>query len=62
MAGLCGVLGATLLMLLLGAGQARAATNVYPAGSGTFTGGAQGWEATEARLQRAGALHRLGRV
>ncbi len=48
MLGLCGVLGATLLMLLLGAGQARAATNVYPAGGGTFTGGAQGWEATEA--------------
>jgi hypothetical protein len=48
MAGLRGVLGATLLMLLLGAGQARAATNVYPAGAGTFTGGAQGWEATEA--------------
>jgi len=48
MAGLRGALGATLLMLLLGAGQARAATNVYPAGGGTFTGGAQGWEATEA--------------
>jgi hypothetical protein len=48
MAGLRAVLGATLLMLLLGAGQARAATNVYPAGGGTFTGGAQGWEATEA--------------
>jgi hypothetical protein len=47
MLGLCGVVGATLLVLL-SAGQARAATNVYPAGAGTFTGGAQGWEATEA--------------
>jgi hypothetical protein len=47
MLGLCGVVGMTLLMLL-SAGQARAATNVYPAGAGTFTGGAQGWEATEA--------------
>jgi hypothetical protein len=47
MLGLCGVVGATLLMLL-SAGNARAATSVYPAGSGTFTGGAQGWEATEA--------------
>jgi len=34
--------------MLLSAGQARAATNVYPAGGSTFTGGAQGWEATEA--------------
>jgi hypothetical protein len=48
MAGLRGMLGATLLVLLLGAGQARAATSIYPAGGGTFTGGAQGWEATEA--------------
>ena len=47
MLGLCGVLGATLLMTLLGAGEARAATSVYPAGGSTFTGGAQGWEATE---------------
>jgi hypothetical protein len=30
------------------AGPAMAATNVYPAGGGTFSGGAQGWEATEA--------------
>lgn len=30
------------------AGSARAATSVYPAGGGTFSGGAQGWEATEA--------------
>jgi hypothetical protein len=47
MLGLGGVVGVTLLMLL-SAGQARAATSVYPAGSSTFTGGAQGWEATEA--------------
>jgi hypothetical protein len=47
MLGLCAVLGATLLTLLLGTGQARAAS-VYPAGGGTFTGGAQGWEVTEA--------------
>jgi hypothetical protein len=44
--GLCGVLGAALLMLL-GAGQARAA-DVYPAGAGTFSGGAQGWQVTDA--------------
>lgn len=30
------------------ASPAAAATNVYPAGGSTFTGGAQGWEATEA--------------
>lgn len=30
------------------AGPAHAATNVYPAGGGTFTGGAQGWEVTDA--------------
>jgi hypothetical protein len=47
MLGFCGVVGVTLLVLL-SAGQARAATTVYPAGGGTFTGGAQGWEATEA--------------
>lgn len=41
-------LSAALLLLLLGAGQARAATDVYPAGGGTFTGGAQGWEVTSA--------------
>ncbi len=44
--GLCGVLGAALLMLL-GAGQARAA-DVHPAGAGTFSGGAQGWQVTDA--------------
>lgn len=43
---LCAILAAALLALPLGAGQARAATSVYPAGGGTFTGGAQGWEAT----------------
>ena len=36
------------LLLLLSAGQARAATDVYPAGGSTFSGGAQGWEVTEA--------------
>ncbi|HEX3734134.1 MAG TPA: hypothetical protein VHU86_03170 [Solirubrobacterales bacterium] len=30
------------------AGPAQAATNVYPAGEGTFTGGAQGWVVTDA--------------
>ena len=44
--GLCGVLGAALMMLL-GAGQARAA-DIYPAGAGTFSGGAQGWQVTDA--------------
>jgi hypothetical protein len=34
--------------LCFGAGPATAATNVYPAGGGTFTGGAQGWQLTEA--------------
>jgi hypothetical protein len=33
---------------MLSPGQARAATGVYPAGGSTFTGGPQGWEATEA--------------
>lgn len=32
----------------LAAGPATAATDVYPAGGGTFTGGAQGWEVTDA--------------
>ncbi len=44
---ICG-LATVALVLMLGAGQARAATNAYPAGGGTFTGGAQGWEAIEA--------------
>ncbi|HEV7481944.1 MAG TPA: hypothetical protein VGO13_02465 [Solirubrobacterales bacterium] len=39
---------ALTLMLSVSASQARAATSVYPAGGGTFTDGAQGWEATEA--------------
>jgi hypothetical protein len=46
MLGLCGVAGATLLMLL-SAGQAGAAST-YPAGGGTFSDGAQGWQVTEA--------------
>jgi hypothetical protein len=44
---ICG-LATIALLLMLGVGQARAATAVYPAGGSTFTGGAQGWEATEA--------------
>ncbi len=32
----------------LGAAPARGATTVYPAGAGTFSGGAQGWEVTSA--------------
>jgi hypothetical protein len=35
-------------------GQARAATNVYPAGAGTFTGGPQGWLTTDASCSIAG--------
>jgi hypothetical protein len=42
------VMVALALMLSVSASQAGAATSVYPAGGGTFTGGAQGWEATEA--------------
>jgi hypothetical protein len=45
--GLFGLTGATLL-ILLGAGQAKAADAVYPAGAGTFSGGAQGWQVTDA--------------
>ncbi|MCW2987192.1 MAG: collagen-like protein [Solirubrobacterales bacterium] len=37
-----------LAAFCLGAGPATAATNVYPAGGGTFSGGAQGWEVTDA--------------
>jgi hypothetical protein len=37
-----------LAAFCLGAGPATAATSVYPAGGGTFTGGAQGWEVTDA--------------
>jgi hypothetical protein len=44
---ICG-LATIALVLMLSAGQARAATSVYPAGGSTFSGGAQGWEATEA--------------
>jgi hypothetical protein len=35
-------------LFLLTAGQARAAADVYPAGGGTFSGGAQGWQVTDA--------------
>jgi hypothetical protein len=35
-------------ILLFSAGPARAATDVYPAGGSTFTGGAEGWEVTSA--------------
>jgi hypothetical protein len=52
MLGLCGMAGIALLMLL-SAGQARAAASVYPAGGSTFTGGAQGWETTEASCNAA---------
>jgi hypothetical protein len=34
--------------LCLVAGSAQAATSTYPTGGGTFTGGAQGWEVTDA--------------
>ena len=44
-----GIAGAAFAaVLLLSVSHARAATDVYPAGGGTFTGGPQGWEATEA--------------
>jgi hypothetical protein len=39
---------AAAMALCLVAGPAQAANDVYPAGGGTFTGGAQGWEVTEA--------------
>ena len=35
------------------ASPAQAATSVYPAGGGTFTGGPQGWEVTEASCNAA---------
>jgi len=44
---ICG-LAAVALLLLASAGQARGATDVYPAGGGTFSGGAQGWQVTDA--------------
>jgi hypothetical protein len=46
--GVVGACCAAALGLCLVAGPAQAATNVYPAGGGTFTGGAQGWEVTDA--------------
>jgi hypothetical protein len=39
---------AALAAVSIGAAPASAATNVYPAGAGTFTGGPQGWLTTEA--------------
>lgn len=39
---------AALAAAFIGAAPASAATNVYPAGAGTFTGGPQGWLTTEA--------------
>jgi len=47
------VVGMAAALLLLVAGQARAA--VYPAGGSSFTGGPQGWQVTEAACN-AGAL------
>jgi hypothetical protein len=46
MPAVCGL--AVAAMLLLTAGQAQAAATVYPAGGSTFTGGAEGWQATTA--------------
>lgn len=40
--------GLAVAFFLLTAGHARAATMVYPAGGGTFSGGAQGWQVTDA--------------
>lgn len=37
-----------IVALCLIAAPARAATDVYPAGAGTFSGGPQGWQVTEA--------------
>jgi hypothetical protein len=39
---------AAVTAFCLVAGPVQAATDVYPPGRGTFTGGAQGWKATEA--------------
>src|SRR5215218_6093250 len=41
-------LSVAILLLLLSASPAHAATDVYPAGGSTFSGGAQGWEVTSA--------------
>jgi hypothetical protein len=46
--GVAAACSVALAALCLIAGPATAATDVYPAGGGTFSGGAQGWEATEA--------------
>jgi hypothetical protein len=47
-AGAVGAACAAVTAFCLLAGPAEAATDVYPAGAGTFAGGAQGWEVTEA--------------
>lgn len=39
---------AVVATLLLAAGHAQASDNVHPAGGGTFSGGVQGWQVTEA--------------
>jgi hypothetical protein len=41
-------LAATAAVLLLAVAQARAASSDYPSGGSTFSGGAEGWETTEA--------------
>jgi hypothetical protein len=46
----CCVAVATVCLV---AGPAQAASNTYPAGGGTFTGGPQGWETTEATCSLA---------
>jgi hypothetical protein len=46
--GAVGTACAAAMVFCLLAGPAQAATDAYPAGGSTFTGGAQGWEVTEA--------------
>lgn len=45
--------GAAAILLLLSAGPAGAAGDVYPAGGGTFSGGPQGWQVTGASCNLA---------
>lgn len=47
------ICAAALAASCLAAGPAQAATNVYPAKAGTFTGGSQGWMTTEASCNLA---------
>ncbi len=47
------ICAAALAAACLMAGLAQAATNVYPAKGGTFTGGPQGWLTTEASCNLA---------